>query len=511
MDISRTAKIAAFAIVIVVFAAIRFWGLTASCLWFDEIFGVHAATHSWNSILSFVALDLIHPPLFYILLKIWISIGGEGLLWLRLFPVIFSILAVIPFIALCRELKLSFWTQLLALFIFAINGSLIKYAQEVRMYSLLLFVSLISIWLFARFVLKSKSIIPLLMVNIILVHTHYFGWLVVLSEVVAIMALQRRELKRILIIFSITFISYIPWIMAVWQASQSGTGLRQNIGWMSRPGVSEITKFIFSLIEPFYYAASSIDAMSDFRVSVPLLLIFSIAGLLFIFNWKRCRDISKSSVHLIIIFMAVPVVVALTASWVLPYSIWGTRHLIIVVAPVSILLAIFVMDTPNTRIRTAMVTLILLLSGYGFINYAGADKTQYSWCAWEPLTAYALKQADLNIYVLEDLIAYHVWREVNAAPKNGVTVTKIENIGGVTEDDAYFLPRGFDSVGRTAFENFNENEFWLLYRAKTFDRQMPPVSLLLERGYQITSKKIVETKTEDAILLHFERSMQSVF
>jgi uncharacterized membrane protein len=59
----------------VVYVSLRMWNLTASCLWFDEIFSIHAATHSWQNLFWFVAQDLIHPPLFYALLKIWISVG----------------------------------------------------------------------------------------------------------------------------------------------------------------------------------------------------------------------------------------------------------------------------------------------------------------------------------------------------------------------------------------------------------------------------------------------------
>ena len=46
------------------YVLVRFWGTTTSCLWFDEIFGIHASEHSWGDMLWFVALDLIHPPLF---------------------------------------------------------------------------------------------------------------------------------------------------------------------------------------------------------------------------------------------------------------------------------------------------------------------------------------------------------------------------------------------------------------------------------------------------------------
>ncbi|MEO7659376.1 MAG: hypothetical protein ABIV48_07155, partial [Pyrinomonadaceae bacterium] len=214
MKDNRPVQIAAFGLIIGLFVAIRLWDLRASCLWFDEIFSVHAATHSWDSILSFIALDLIHPPLFYLLLKLWIGVGGEGLLWLRLFPVVFAVASIFPFIALCRELKLKFWTQILALFLFASNGSLIRYAQEVRMYSLLLCISLFSIFLFARYFSRGIGFIPLILVNFALVYTHYFGWFVVLSEVAAILIFQRLKIRRILSLLAIIVLAFIPWIVA---------------------------------------------------------------------------------------------------------------------------------------------------------------------------------------------------------------------------------------------------------------------------------------------------------
>ncbi|MBA2494285.1 MAG: glycosyltransferase family 39 protein, partial [Acidobacteria bacterium] len=192
------------AAVCLVYISLRFWHLTDSCLWFDEIFSVHAAEHDWFSLFSFVALDLIHPPLFYVFLKLWISIGGESLFWLRFSSVLFSIIALIPFYLLCRQLKLKYPAVALALIIFAVNGYLVKYAQEVRMYSLLLCLSLFSIWLFARFLNVGKGIWFLTVVNILLVYTQYFGWFVVVAEVCAGLFLQRIKIRRILTMFGLT-------------------------------------------------------------------------------------------------------------------------------------------------------------------------------------------------------------------------------------------------------------------------------------------------------------------
>src|SRR5688572_9980108 len=170
----RRTQFLLFFLIVVVFVVARLWGLTASCLWFDEIFSVHAARHGMTQLVTFVAADIIHPPLFYLLLKGWIGIGGESVLWLRLFPALASIAAIVPFILLCRELKLATATTNLALLLMAVNGFLIKYAQELRMYSLLFFFALCSLWLFVRFLKTIPAtkvvIIALSAVNLLLVY-----------------------------------------------------------------------------------------------------------------------------------------------------------------------------------------------------------------------------------------------------------------------------------------------------------------------------------------------------
>ncbi len=149
-------QIILFAICIV-YILLRLQHLTDLCLWFDEIFSIHAAEHDWQNLFRFVVQDLIHPPLFYVLLKIWILTVGESLFQLRFFPVLFSIISLIPFYLLCRQLKLNYLAIALAFSFFAANGSLIKYAQEVRMYSVLLCLSLFSLWLFLRFLNLAKD------------------------------------------------------------------------------------------------------------------------------------------------------------------------------------------------------------------------------------------------------------------------------------------------------------------------------------------------------------------
>ncbi len=506
MGLSQRSYKIILAALCVVFAAARVWPLTDSCLWFDEVFSVHAATHSWNSLLSFVSLDLIHPPLFYVLLKLWIGVGGEQLFWLRLFPVIFSVIAIFPFVALCRDIKLTFWTQILALFFLSVNGSLIKYAQEIRMYSLFLCLSLFSIWLFVRFFVKGKGFIALVLINILLVYTHYFGWFVVVSEVAAILIFQRIKWRRTLTMFAITFAGFVPWIMATWQAAQTGTGLGQNIGWMSRPGIVAILQFKLNLIEPFYYQASSADPVSVIRVSIPLLLIFAASVVFYILNWKRQPTDEKQAVHLLFIFVAVPIAAAVAVSWLLPYSIWGTRHLVIVFAPVSILLAIAITNIGIPLLRTASITLILLFSGYAFVLVTIRETPRQPWCAWDNVASEFAETRGAKLYAFEDLSAYHLWFALRNTKNTKVVVIKGT---GAPEDTAYFLPRGFNDVEVINEDDIVGEQIYAAFRADEVDITKPPISNLISRGYEILEVKSFPAGRSKAHLIRMARKSET--
>jgi uncharacterized membrane protein len=403
----RTVTIIAL-VLCLVYVAVRVWRLTDSCLWFDEIFSVHAAEHTWGSLFKYVAQDLIHPPLFYAALKLWIGAGGESLLWLRMLPVVFSALAVVPFVYLCKELKFSSSTMLVALAFLAVNGSLIKYTQTLRMYSMLMFLSLLSIWLFARYFNRGKSFVPLLIVNLLLIYTHYFGWLVVGSEITAILLFQLIKWRRMVTMAVVLVVSFVPWIWAVLQAASAGSDVGQNISWMARPGLREMISFLFDLTEPFYFQVSNAEPASLYRVSVPIILILLTAVVTYFVNWKDDED--KQRVYFLSVFVLFPVVAAFVASWLSPYSVWGTRHLVIIYGPVAILLAYALTRLPAASLRTAAITLLMLLSGYAFVIQAMRPAPRYVWCEWDNVANQIRGTGQpTKVYAFENLVAYHLW------------------------------------------------------------------------------------------------------
>jgi uncharacterized membrane protein len=472
---------------VLIYVAVRVWRLTDSCLWFDEIFGVHAAEHSWGGMFWFVAQDLIHPPLFYVLLKVWVGIGGESLLWVRLFPVFFSVLALFPFLHLCGELKLSIRATAVALGFLAVNGSLIKYAQEVRMYSMLLCISLFSIWFFARFFYRGKNIWVLTLVNVLLVHTHYFGWLIVVSEVIAVLALQRIKIRHVLVMAGIAAVSFMPWLLTVLRAANAGSDVAQNLGWMKAPGVRSLFELAAAAVEPFYFPVNSIDPASVAWVSVPLIALIVSAAIVWFADWKSVEN--KDRIWLLAIFVVVPVAAAFLLSWTSPYPVWGVRHLIIVFAPASIVFAVFLGEMEPAVLRWPMIAAVALLMIAGGVRQFATPLQKQIWCGWEESVSSSVDLQGGTIYTFEDLAAYHAWF---ATRTSNTRIIKVNGLPGVPEDKAYFLPRGMEGAVQVvdagdippASENSAEKVNFV-FRDTRWNEHHQPILFFSQKGYKV--------------------------
>ena len=548
------------ALPVCLYVAARLWRLTASCLWFDEIFSVHAARHTWGALWRFAAADLIHPPLFYALLKLWTAAGGESLLWLRLFPALTAIAALVPFFLLARELRLNAQATTLALLLAAANGYLIKYAQELRMYSLLLLFTLTSLWLFVRLLDSARAsrqlLFALFFANLLLVYTHYYGWLVVACEAALVAYADRRKLRAFLPVCAGLLLCFAPWVSACLSASRAGGGLAQNVGWIERPGARDLTQLYALLNEPFYFRQSSAEPVYARGGALFGLILLGVPVLLLLVNsWRRRRATLSNEAHahtadvhegnaraddardegtraeglsnrvgpltFLAFFTFAPVALAFAASRVLPYSVWGTRHLIVVAAPYALLCGAALAHTRPAWLKSAALLLLscwlLLVGALTLVRNEGP----YVWCAWGDLAASAARDeeagannsgdtrdAGVHVYAFEDLVAYHLWfaLEDRRGPRR-YTIASLKGVPGVSEDPAYFLPRDFEDATQAPAEAFTSTpRFWLAFRDTNFDDTRPPLNFITARGYRPARVYEASAQGQRAFLVLFEHA-----
>lgn len=465
----------------VIFVALRVRGLTDSCLWFDEIFSVHAAGMEWGSLMSFVAKDIVHPPLSYLLLKLWIVVDSSSIHWLRLFPVVISTLALVPIALIVRDMKLGLAASMTVYLFLAFNGTLIKYAQEVRMYCLLFCLSSFSAWAYFKFFKMGKGFVALVIFNALMVYSHYFGWFIVLAEVVGIVVWQRIKMRRILTMLGIEVALFLPWVFYVYLQAEGWASMKQNLGWAEAPGLSALAGFFFDLTEPVYFQASSAEPQSYWPFSVPILILCVSLLSLILVNWKTKTEDEKSAVLRLAMFFLIPICGAFIMSVASPVSVWGTRHLLVSTVPLTLLLGVSVNAIRTNIGRNLVVFLMALL----FVGSLVADDMRpdrrFVWCAWEGFAKGMSMEGARSVYLYEDLAAYQFWF---ARQDPSLSVFLVEDAEEMNEDKAYFLPRGFDQVRKVSERDIKGDEFFVAYSATSFDDSKAPLKKLRERGYR---------------------------
>src|SRR5436190_15760501 len=67
--------------------ALRVRSLWSQRLWGDEVFSFSLSQGTWITLIKRAALDMVHPPLFYFLLKPWIYVAGSSMIGLRVLNV----------------------------------------------------------------------------------------------------------------------------------------------------------------------------------------------------------------------------------------------------------------------------------------------------------------------------------------------------------------------------------------------------------------------------------------
>lgn len=119
----------------------RLWYLDNTPLWYDEAFTRHLAKLPFSQMIMATAGD-VHPPAYYVCIWLIARTAGASGFVLRFVSVLFSLLGLVTFFRLTALIKLSPTSRLVALVIFTFHPVAIYYAQEARMYTMLLWLIL---------------------------------------------------------------------------------------------------------------------------------------------------------------------------------------------------------------------------------------------------------------------------------------------------------------------------------------------------------------------------------
>ncbi len=439
---------------------VRFIGLARYSFDPDEIFSVRAAQESWAGLFGIVARDVSHPPLFYMLLKIWLFFGPPTEGWVRLLPALLGAAAFVPFHAICRRLRLEPGALAVALALFTANAVLIEYAQYARMFSLLQFAGALSILAFLVFVDSGsrRAFWALTAANILIVHAHYWGWMAVLAQFCVVLLLRRDRLMDYAKSAALVALAFLPWTLAVLMAVQDKGSATAQIGWMGAPDWHNLVWLFGDLSGAPHFRHATAVGLTLFAVPLGFLA------------WRLARERTFAAPCLILL-VAVPVAATIVLGLVTGQPVWGERHLSMVAVPYFLLVGLATMSVPWPRGRAGLQVALMLwatLAGAQFLLTPGRM------LQWGQLVDAMIEESPgrpLAIRAAEpwirDPVAYFVGR--NGA--RGVEVS-------VVADPAHALPG---------------DRFWYVVRDTTWTRPQSPVQVLVAAGFTIERMLAIAT------------------
>src|SRR5579875_1957709 len=190
----------------------------ANQFWMDEAITTGIATHPLFSIPHILRFDG-NPPLYYMLLHIWVSWFGDSETATHSLSLVFGVLSV-PVGGLGAGRLFGRRTGVYAAVLFALNAWLTAYAQETRMYELVALEGVIGTTAFVlAFVHRRRAWLPVFGATLTaMLYTHSWGTFFFVGSAIALLpsliaSEERGRLFRdAFVTYLIAGACYLPWL-----------------------------------------------------------------------------------------------------------------------------------------------------------------------------------------------------------------------------------------------------------------------------------------------------------
>lgn len=294
MKIDKESKLLNIYVPILLFLIAFCWKLfyiNQRDLCLDEPFSVYNAQKSLAEILKIPAQGEPNPPLFMILLHFWIKLFGIETASLRILPLLFNAVTVI-FIYLAGKRFFSLWTGLVASGLFLFSTYHFFHGIEARTYSLFSMATAASLYfylLFARNPKNYKALAGLILSNILMLYSHYFGWFVVFSQFLTSFFFIRnfRMFFRFMIPFVGTTVGFLPMVpiiirqfekstrIGTWVKPPKATDYLEQIQYfLNHKEVYWLLLYIFAAGAVFTAVMVALKKWKGFNIGVTVLLVW---------------------------------------------------------------------------------------------------------------------------------------------------------------------------------------------------------------------------------------------
>ena len=312
--------------------------------WIDEGISVGIAHEHWTSIPHLLRQDG-SPPLYYMLLGIWVRLFGDSEAATHTLSLVFG-LACEPLAYFATRGVFGRTAALAATVLAALDPFLTYYAQETRMYELEALLSLVVAWSYVEGILRAKRAwMPVFVVaTALLAYSHNWGLFLCVGLAAATFAFARERLRLFGVAAAGVAVLYVPWVPTLLsQVRHTGAP------WSTRPSVHDL-----------FLSAGTVIGGDASYVALVLVGGAALGGLLLHKRTQERREIAA-----LLTVVGVTVVVAFITSQISPA--WTARYFAVIFGPV-ILVAGKALERARGLGIATLVALVFVYGGYSVKN-----------------------------------------------------------------------------------------------------------------------------------------------
>ena len=210
----------------VIAIALRVWHIGDADIGGDECFSLYYSQFSIGEIIRILCQG-DNPPLWEIILHVWIGIFGIEVVSIRVLSMFFNVLTIIPLYLLGKHLS-GRVLGIVAAALFSFSTFSVFLSHEGRVYC---FVGMLAAWsalLFLQLIEKPDKAkwVALVIVNILIIYGHYMAlWVVVMQTAlwIAITPIRKRlglSMLYALLALALLYLPIVPTLL--WRFSESG-------------------------------------------------------------------------------------------------------------------------------------------------------------------------------------------------------------------------------------------------------------------------------------------------
>ena len=331
--------------------ALRLWRLGGQSFWYDEAQTLFVSRFPYGEIIQ----RAYRPPLYHFLLHLWDLWVPDSEFWLRLPSALFGA-AVVPLSYFAASRLYDRRTGLLAAALAALSPTLVYYAQELRMYSLMALEFLLLLYLFTALALEQPARrrrglwTALFLVEVASLYTHYFAipflvWLAVVAGLVLLATRRWCALGAWLAVQVASAIAFIPWLFLI-RSGRGGTG--DYLAAETPPVVTSVPGVREMLAQSWWFYTTNVAPIRGsllWRLSPVAAFVLGVAILVLLARAvgarRRAPASGKEAGHLsdacLLALIGGPLITAIVMYKLRP-GVVHPRHMMMIAGPLVILL-----------------------------------------------------------------------------------------------------------------------------------------------------------------------------